>query len=119
MLHRGYTLREVSYLFVEFEPSPLVSTRSLNITTKVTDSDAYIFCIRMFTCSISGLRRRSPGMTLVLDPSQKLPYLGKHWSAELQAEVLVTVEKIVSNIYPESLWFKHRWLRVREAPVDQ
>ncbi|KAJ7092525.1 hypothetical protein C8R43DRAFT_1244587 [Mycena crocata] len=39
----------------------------------------------------------------------KLAYFSEHWSAELQAEVLVTVEKI----------FERRWLKLRDAESDQ
>jgi hypothetical protein len=100
-LHRGWETQVNKLARVKFEPTAGMN-KIAEYYDKVTDSDAYIFCMRMFTCSISSLRRRPPGVTLVLDPSRKLPYWGKHWSAELQPKSLyITVEKIVCNIYPE------------------
>ncbi|KAJ6779238.1 hypothetical protein DFH09DRAFT_837742, partial [Mycena vulgaris] len=59
----------------EFQPALTAGLNKIaDYYDKITDSPTYIFC-------------------MVLDPSQKLAYFNTHWSAELQLEVLATVEK--------------------------
>ncbi|KAJ7806398.1 hypothetical protein B0H14DRAFT_2229919, partial [Mycena olivaceomarginata] len=69
-LHRGWETQVNKLARVEFEPALTAGINKIaEYYDKVTDSNAYIFC-------------------MLLDPSRKLRYWGKHWSAELQAGVL-------------------------------
>lgn len=98
-LDHGWETQAKKPPWVEFEPVLNAGiTKISEYYDKITDSDTYIFCMCTFIQAVYLCSIIHSLVVLVLDPSQKLVYFGKHWSSELQAEVLVMVEKIVSQL---------------------
>ncbi|KAJ7800172.1 hypothetical protein B0H14DRAFT_2616394 [Mycena olivaceomarginata] len=90
-LHRAWTTRSKKPACMEFMPALDAGlVKVAKYYDKITDSDAYIFC-------------------MILNPGEKVVYFQPHWSAELQKQVLDVAEKI----------FKRRWIELRAAGRDK
>jgi hypothetical protein len=58
---------------------------------KTTESPAYIMSMSM-SCYLQSFTLDIANISLVLNPKEKMAYFKKHWSAELQEEVLKYIE---------------------------
>ena len=99
-LHRAWSSRVDRPKYQPFAPALHAASEKIDeYYEKTTESPAYIMSMSMiFFLSCTG--EVVDTIPLVLNPKEKLGYFKKHWSLELQEEVLECVEE---EVYLSSL----------------
>jgi hypothetical protein len=95
-LHRAWSSRAERPKYERFFPALEAAYQKIDVYyEKTTKSPAYILAMSMLSLLINDISND----LLVLNPKEKMLYFKKHWSTELQSDVLKCVEKVVSGIF--------------------
>ena len=96
-LHRAWSTRADHPKYEPFATAlHAACTKIDDYYEKTTESPAYIMA--MSRTVYSSHKRPNVNTIVVLDPKEKMRYFKKHWSSELQEDVVNCVEEVVCYI---------------------